>query len=568
MKINQETLFEFVKNLNIIKSEELEKIYKISKEKNLPLEKILIEKDLIKEKDLGQIIADIIKIPFIDLSNTQIDKKILTTIPEIFARKQKVIAFKKDEKGVHLALNDPHNIEIIEFIEKKTGIPVVPYYAVESDIENALGLYQEDLAETFEEIINKNSKKAENLSENDEIPIINIVNSIIIHAYKNKASDIHIEPTKDKEIIRFRIDGILHDIASLPLTIHNLIVTRIKIMAKLRTDEHQAPQDGKIQFFLSEKNNSDYIDIRVSIVPIITGEKIVMRLLSSKTRQFSLLNLGLNDQDLEKLKKAIKKPYGMILSTGPTGSGKTTTMYAIIKILNEREKNIMTIEDPVEYDIEGINQIQVNPKTNLTFASGLRSILRQDPNVILVGEIRDEETAQIAINAALTGHLVLSTLHTNNASTTIPRLIDMKIEPYLIASTLNIVIGQRLVRKICLKCRTSKEITLEELEKNILEKSLLEKIKKIFFKENKKIRVYYGKGCPICHNTGYEGRIGIFEVMEITEDIKKAIMEKKNASEIEKIAIKEKMTTMIDDGFEKVTQGITTIEEVIRAVKY
>ncbi|MBI4033244.1 MAG: type II/IV secretion system protein, partial [Candidatus Blackburnbacteria bacterium] len=302
------------------------------------------------------------------------------------------------------------------------------------------------------------------------------------------------------------------------------------------------------------------LDIRVSIVPIVEGEKAVLRLLSSRSRQFSLQDLGMSDKDLAKVRKGFSKPYGMLLSTGPTGSGKTTTIYAVLKIINTREKNIATIEDPVEYDIEGINQIQVNPKTNLTFANGLRSILRQDPDIIFVGEIRDEETASIAINSAMTGHLVLSTAHTNDAATALPRLIDMNIEPFLIASTVNTIIGQRLVRKVCDKCKISQTTTSEELAKHVPEEIVTK-----YFGKKKEVRVYRGKGCPICHSTGYIGRIGVFEVLEVSEAIRHLITERANADVIRQKAQEEGMTTMIDDGFDKVEGGITTVEEVLRA---
>jgi type II secretory ATPase GspE/PulE/Tfp pilus assembly ATPase PilB-like protein len=330
-------------------------------------------------------------------------------------------------------------------------------------------------------------------------------------------------------------------------------------MAKLRTDEHRSAQDGKIRV----KFEKEKLDIRVSIIPIVEGEKIVMRLLSARSRQLSLEDLGLAGEDLVKLKKEYSKPYGMVLATGPTGAGKSTTLYAILKILNRREVNISTIEDPVEYDIEGINQIQVNAKTNLTFATGLRSILRQDPDVIMVGEIRDTETADMAINAAMTGHLVLSTLHTNDAPTALPRFLKMGIEPFLIASTVNIIIAQRLIRKTCSQCIVSEPTSSADLKKKFLP-GLIDK----HFGPNKKnIRLYHSKGCPVCGNTGYSGRIGIFEVLVVNEAIRDLIMKRANADEIREQAIKEGMKTMIEDGIKKALAGTTTIEEVLRATR-
>lgn len=330
------------------------------------------------------------------------------------------------------------------------------------------------------------------------------------------------------------------------------------MLSKLRTDEHQKAQDGKLVTKIEEDN----LDLRVSIVPITNGEKVVMRLLSEKSRQFSLEDLGFSETDLVKVTTAYKKPHGMILSTGPTGSGKTTSLYAILKLLNKREVNIATIEDPVEYDMDGINQIQVNEKTELTFAKGLRSIVRQDPDIILVGEIRDEETAGIAINSAMTGHLVLSTLHTNDAATSIPRLTDMNIEPFLISSTVNIIIAQRLVRKICQNCRVSYESPVKDLTKNLSDASVAK-----HFKGEEKARLYKGQGCPTCQHTGYTGRIGVFEILEITDEIRKAIVDKKPANIIHDLAIKSGMTTMLDDGLEKTKKGLTTIEEVVRVTK-
>jgi len=333
-------------------------------------------------------------------------------------------------------------------------------------------------------------------------------------------------------------------------------------MSKLRTDEHLAPQDGKIRVKL---DGDEDLDIRVSILPVSEGEKIVMRLLSSRLGKLSLLDLGMEESDLKKVSNAYSKAYGMILSTGPTGSGKTSSIYSILKILNTREKNITTIEDPVEYRIRGVNQIQVNTKTNLTFANGLRSILRQDPNIVFVGEIRDSETAGIAVNAALTGHLVLSTLHTNDAATTMPRLTDMKVEPFLVASTVNIVIAQRLIRKICVNCRISFIVTEGDLKKSLP----VDVIKRHYVTtgEKKEVRLYKGQGCKICHFTGFSGRIGIFEVIDVTTRIRELITQKASADEIKKQAIAEGMTTMLDDGLQKVAKGMTTIAEVLRITK-
>lgn len=554
---NDEDLISSIRELKIIDDLVLDDVVKTSKIKKESLEKVLVDKDILTQGNLAKIISEIIKIPYIDLSTVSISKETLMEIPEAVANKQKVVAFKKDTRGLHLAMLDPGNFEIIEFIERKTGLPVIVYLAAEDDLYRALNLYTVNVEEAFDEIIKRNIQQVKNATGDllVEPPIIKIVETILTYGYKNRASDIHIEPQEKDLLVRFRIDGVLHDIVSLPLEIHEQIVSRIKVLAKLRTDEHQAAQDGKIQF----QTDEELLDIRVSIVPIVKGEKIVMRLLSEKSRQFSLISLGFGQDDMQKVKEAYQKPYGMILSTGPTGSGKTTTMYAVLKLLNNRDVNIMTIEDPVEYNIEGINQIQVNPKTHLTFAKGLRSILRQDPNVILVGEIRDSETAGIAVNAAMTGHLVLSTLHTNDAATAIPRLLDQGIEPFLVATTVNIIIAQRLVRKICTNCRYSLETDRSELEKFFSEKLLTKT-----FGTEKKIRLYKGKGCPVCHETGYQDRMGIFETMVINEKLRDAIVARKDSETIKKIAVESGMRTMIEDGLEKIKRGDTTVEEVLR----
>jgi type IV pilus assembly protein PilB len=390
-------------------------------------------------------------------------------------------------------------------------------------------------------------------------PVAKIVEMIISYSYQDRTYDINIEPQEKETIVRFRIDGILHDVLVLPKKLHEQIATRLKVLASLRTDEHMAPQDGKIRVSLPEEE----LDIRVSILPIVYGEKIVMRLLASRFRQFSLVDLGMNEVDLAKVTNGFKKSFGMVLSTGPTGSGKTTSIYSILKIVNSREKNITTIEDPVEYRLKGVNQIQTNTKANLTFASGLRSILRQDPNIIFVGEIRDTETANIAVNAALTGHLVLSTLHTNDAATSLPRLIDMDVEPFLVASTVNVIVAQRLVRKICEMCKSSIEVSRDEMAHN-LNPDILQK----HFGMKDQIRIYKGAGCAVCHNTGYSGRLGVFEVLEITNSIRRLITQKANADVILKQDVDEyDMTTMLDDGLKKVIQGVTTIEEVLRVTK-
>lgn len=516
----------------------------------------LIESGVLTEEQLSATIAGYYKVPVITLAKVSIPEDVAHIIPERVARRQKAIAFARDADGVKVALNDPTNQTIISLVSRKTGMKVSPYYASSSDIEGTIQLYKKALQKTIDELLKEYIKQA-TLYQGD-LPIIKVVDVLINAAYQDRASDIHIEPEEKTSLIRFRIDGVLQDVLRVPREIHERVISRIKVLSNLRTDEHLSAQDGKMVEKLEEEN----LDIRVSIIPVTQGEKAVLRLLSGHSRDYTLSDLGMNPTDLQKVTNAFNKSYGMILSTGPTGSGKTTSIYAILKILNTREKNIMTIEDPVEYRIMGANQVQVNAKTNLTFANGLRSILRQDPNVIFVGEIRDSETAGIAVNAALTGHLVLSTLHTNDAATAIPRLTDMKVEPFLVASTVNIIIAQRLVRQICSSCKIEEKTTISEIKKHFPQ-NLVQK----YFGNQSEILIHKGKGCKICRQTGYLGRVGLFEVLEVTKNIRKLLSEKVDSDIIAQAAIQEGMKTMLDDGLEKIASGVTTIEEVIRVTK-
>lgn len=420
--------------------------------------------------------------------------------------------------------------------------------------------------ETIKQVTSKNFEAPDKLKKEiddmlmmpeTEIPIISLVDKLMEYAFLARASDIHAEPLEDRVIMRLRVDGLLHDIFNIPKNIQSGFITRIKVLTGMRTDEHQAAQDGRFKTKLF--NPPREFDVRVSIIPTYYGENAVLRILAEQTQISKLEDLALNDADKVKIRHAVKESYGMILATGPTGSGKTTTLYTILKELSTREVSIITIEDPIEYSLEGIDQIQVNPRTGLTFAAGLRSILRQDPNVIMVGEIRDEETASIAVNAALTGHKLLSTLHTNDAATTLPRLLDMGIEPFLVASTINIAIGQRLVRTICGECKTKKRITEAEY------KSLADQLTPELLADHREF--FYGKGCEACGGTGYFGRVGVYEVLEMNDFIRETIMRRADAGEIKKIAIKNGMVTLLEDGFKKALAGMTTIEEILRVVR-
>ncbi len=558
MKLTEEQLHEILVEKEFLTEEQFQNTLDEAEQTKKSVEELLIGKGLVSDEHLGALMAYHLKVPFIYLQKISIDQQALNTIPVTMAQKQNAIVFSVTPTEVSLALNDVNNVELIHTVKKKTGKEVNVFFATKKDIEQAIRLYNIGIDKELHSIISK-VQEGDDIEEEDAI--VQTVDIILRYAYEGRASDIHIEPVEDLVLVRYRIDGILHDVGNIPLQYHEQIIMRIKILANLRTDEHRLAQDGK---FIYNAANED-VDIRVSVVPITDGEKVVLRLLSEGAQQFSLDSLGLEEDQLAITQEAIRKPHGMILATGPTGSGKTTTLYAIIKLLNTRSVNISTIEDPVEYDIGGVNQIQVDVKTNLTFASGLRSIVRQDPDVIMVGEIRDEETADIAVNSAMTGHLVLSTLHTNDAATTLPRLLDMGIEPFLIASTVNVIVAQRLVRKICSQCVESAMISGE----------LLGDVKKAFNLSQyitvdgpmDEVRFYKGKGCKICNNTGYMGRTGIFEVMSITEEIKQLIMKKADASKIKTQAQKQGMTTMYEDGLKKALRGATTIEEVMRVIR-
>ncbi len=550
-----EKLYQAILELGVVEKAKIDRALAQSRDQNKSLEEILVGQDLIADENIGRILSDIAGVPLVRLGQVSIPEEVLKLIPEVTAKKQKMITFARDKEGVKLAMADPKNTEVLEFVAKKLGEKVFPYLATRRDIDLAMGQYRRNLQKTFDQMLAEQVSQAKG---GNDAPIERIVDLLIEYAYANRASDIHIEPAKKSATVRFRVDGVLHDVLELPKALDEQVVLRIKVMAKLRTDEKMAAQDGKAQM----KLENEELDIRVSIVPVINGEKIVMRLLAAKARQFSLADLGMNERDLEAVKSGFERSFGMVLSTGPTGSGKTTSVYAILKTINIREVNIATIEDPVEYDIDGINQIQVNSATNLTFASGLRAILRQDPNVIFVGEIRDSETADIAVNAAMTGHLVLSTLHTNDAATTLPRLLELGVEPFLVASTVNVVVGQRLVRKICVKCRVSEEIGAEKFSEY-----LPKEIAKKYVDNKKSLRVYKGKGCSVCYLSGYQGRIGIFEVLKVTEGIRELVVAKADFETIRKRAQKEGMTTMMEDGLEKVLAGTTTLEEILKATR-
>jgi len=541
---------------------------------------VLISEGFIAQGELIKLEAYILGIPFINLEKEKFTPETLKIIPEPIARSHNIIAFRKTGGNLEVAMLDPEDLKTIEFIKKKASLRILPRLTTPESIKNALSQYQKTLEAEFGEIIKKETKGIRQIREEiteeekidlkkmaEELPTIRIVDTLLKHAILQRASDIHIEPTEKEVIVRYRIDGILRDAMILPKIIQSGVIARIKVLSNLKLDEHRLPQDGR---FKVETEDYKY-SMRVSVLPIFDGEKMVLRLLPETSKAFSLESLGLGGEALEKVHDNLRKPVGMILVTGPTGSGKTTTLYSMLEILNTPGVNIATIEDPVEYRTPRINQTQVNPKIGLTFANGLRALVRQDPDILMVGEIRDKETASLAINAALTGHLVLSTIHTNTAAGAIPRLIDMGVEPFLISSTLNVILGQRLVRRLCpekLKYKLKSQ-EIKNLEKYCDLNKILEILKgeKIIKANDSLLDIEFSrpKSSQECSD-GYKGRIGIYEVIPVTESIKELIIKMTDSDKIQDQAQKEGMRTMIEDGFVKTVQGITSIEEVLRVI--
>jgi len=529
---------------------------------------VLVSKGVITQDFLYNLLAKHLGVERADLSSRGVDQEVLARVDEKFAREKGIIAFAQEKNGVlDVAMQDPSDLPTLEFLEKKLSTKVRPFLASPEDLSKGFSLYGRQLTEDFKNIIEKKiraSLEAAAGTENEEeaaaqLPIVDIVNNLISYAASLRASDVHWEVLADIILVRFRIDGILYEMMRIPKEVHMPVVARIKLLSGLKVDEHQKPQDGRFRFQVGQQ----VIDVRVSVIPTLYGEKIVMRLLTSAQRPLSLSELGMLDDTIKLVEESIKKTYGMILVTGPTGSGKTTTLYAILNILNRPQVNIVTIEDPIEYNIKYINQIQINPIAGITFASGLRSILRQDPNIIMVGEVRDEETAEISVNAALTGHLLLSTLHTNDAPTAIPRLVDMNIPPFLVAAVLNLVLAQRLVRRVCIDC-----IESYQPDEKVLA-SLKEQMKTLNLPEAElPRRLYRGKGCKTCNDTGYRGRLGIYEAFEVTEAMRKVIVDPNfTLDDLVLMAKKEGMATMFEDGLRKAGVGMTTLEEVLRVIR-
>jgi len=581
MHVKNEQLKEFLADAHLISMSDLDAAVKKTK-KGEYLGKTLVANGKIAEDDLRRTEAYILGIPFVSLKGQKIDPIVLSMIPEPIARKHSIVAFKRTPITLEVAMLDTDDLTTIEFIRKKVGLKILPRLTDQGSIKDALLQYKKSLEAEFSDIIQNESVSlkaipdaiaGDDASEKDlkklaeDLPVVKIVDTLLNHAIIQGASDIHVEPLENEVVIRYRIDGILHDAMVLPKNVAPGITARIKVLADLKLDEKRLPQDGRFKIETGEQK----VSFRVSLLPTYYGEKTVMRLLKNSAAGFSLEILGFHGQGLEKIHEATRQKTGMILTTGPTGSGKTTTLYTVLDILNTPEVNVSTVEDPIEYQMLRANQTQVKPEIGLTFSSGLRALVRQDPDVIMVGEIRDKETASLSINAALTGHLVLSTLHTNSAAGAIPRLIDMGAESFLIVSTVKVVIAQRLVRKLCSvreKYNLSKD-EIKSISKNADIGRVLKALKEEkIIKENdtwESIPFYRPKQSSECAD-GYKGRIGIYEVFELSSAIKDLVMRESTADQIEEQAKKEGMITMIEDGIFKAAQGLTSIEEVLRVI--
>ena len=599
MRIADSLTEQLLKKTGTVTDEQIAELHKQEVKEKKPLQDLAIKNNLISEKDLTKLYADEIEVPLIELNPKDIKKEVLKLLPERIARQYHAVVFDTDENSTKLvAMEDPDDIQALNFLQKQLGNNIRVYIATDSQLQAILDQYRENgaIGTELTKVISSEDE-AEDTEEADEedlaedSPIAQTVNLLIEYAINAGASDIHVEPREDFVLIRYRIDGMLREVNKLPRKMLNALVSRIKILSNLKIDEHRAPQDGR---FKVQVGGGLYA-LRVSTLPITDGEKVVMRILNESSKAASFEDLGFWGDAMKTLRQAIVQPHGMILVTGPTGSGKSTTLFSVLSMLNTPNVNISTVEDPVEYRIPGVNQTQVNPIAGMTFTNGLRALLRQDPNIIMVGEIRDGETAELGVQAALTGHLVFSTLHTNNAATCLPRLLDMGIEPFLIASTVRAVVGQRLVRRLCIECKeiySPDEAQLKQIAKsfnidgaasmkriNELESQALadgigvpargskkEEASELSTTQTGIRRLYkaHDDGCAACNHTGYRGRIGIYEVLHNSENIQKLIVGNNTSDTIQNAAIQEGMVTMQLDGFIKVLRGETTIEEILR----
>lgn len=581
MRIQDEQLKRFVLDAGLIKKADIAAVEKIAKDERRTLAEALIAQGHMTEDDMRRIESYVLGIPFVSLKNAKIDFEVLAMIPEPVARTHNIIAFRRGESELEVAMLDTADLPAIDFVKKKVGLKILPRLTDTESMRAALRQYQKTLKDEFGDIIMKDAsalkviaeENGEELSESDlkkiaeDLPVVRIVDTLLRHAIIQGASDIHIEPGEEEVVVRYRIDGILNDAMKLPKHASGTLVARIKVLANLKLDQKRLPQDGRFKMEMDGQK----VAFRVSVLPVFYGEKIVMRLLRENRTGYSLEGIGFHGSTLERIHKATRATTGIILVTGPTGSGKSTTLYTILDLLNTPEVNISTIEDPIEYQMARINQSQVKPEIGFTFAAGLRSLMRQDPDVIMVGEIRDEETASLAINAALTGHLVLATVHTNSAAGTVARLIDMGVESFLLVSTLRVAIGQRLVRRLAddklpyvlskserdeLAGHVNMELVLATLkeEKIVAENATWNDVQ--FYRPKEKGET----------EDGYKGRMGIHEVLEVSPTVKEMVIANKTGDEVEKQARKEGMLTMMEDGIYKAARGFTSIEEVLRVI--
>lgn len=580
MHIEESQLKSFILDSGLVSKSDLEKAEKEAQEKNNDLARTLISQGKLSEDDVRRMQAYILGIPFVDLKKEKLPFDILSLIPEPIARNHNIIAFKKTDTTLEVAMLNTEDLTAIDFIKKKVGLKILPRLTDAESMKNAILQYQKSLKAEFGDLIAEDVSSLKNISDKDvdlgsedlkkladDVPMIRIVDTLLKHAILQNASDIHIEPQENELLVRYRIDGILHDAMVLPKNMSTSVAARIKVLSSLKLDEKRLPQDGRFKIDL----DGEKVSFRVSTLPTYYGEKIVMRLLRDSVSGFTLESLHFHGEGLERIHRAMKATVGMILTTGPTGSGKTTTLYTVLDILNTPDVNISTIEDPIEYQMKRVNQTQVRPEIGFTFSSGLRTLVRQDPDIIMVGEIRDGETASLAVNAALTGHLVVATLHTNSAAGAIPRLIDMKVEPFLIVSTVNVVIAQRLVRKLTEQKEKyfmskaeietlGKSANLDNVKKALIEEKIIDK------KDDWDEIPFWRLKKDVTPAEGFAGRVAIHEVMIVSPAIKDTILRSGTSDDIQQIAEKEGMLTMLEDGIFQAVKGNTTIEEVLRVI--
>lgn len=552
----------------LVTAEKFEALSEDASRKNQNVTDLLISQGILETNYLNNLLASFLGVPLANLESNKIDPDVVKLLPEDMARRKEIIVFSKNEDGsLNVAMADPSNLETVKFLSQHLKAKLNLFLATESDLNKGFAIFGSQSAKDFKKLIEENIQEslrgtAKNIEEAASLlPVVSIVENLLSYAMASRASDIHMEILEDVTLVRYRIDGILYEIMRMPKAIHSALIARIKILSGLKIDEHFRPQDGRFHYQIVNQ----VVDVRVSILPTFYGEKIVMRLLEAAQKPLSLEDLGVLPENVKLIRENLKKAYGMVLICGPTGSGKTTTLYALMDILNRPLVNIVTVEDPVEYNMRYVNQTQINTQAGITFASGLRAILRQDPNIIMVGEIRDSETAGIAVQAALTGHLLLSSVHTNDSPTVIPRLFDLDVPPFLVVSVLDLIIAQRLVRRICQTCIYSYEAELEikETIQNQLKELGLDlnvvKLPKNFYK---------GKGCANCGNTGYRGRLGIFEFLDVNEKVRKIILSKDFTLEKLTMSAREGgMKSMFEDGLMKVELAMTTIDEVLRVIR-